>query len=118
MLKINNKSIASDVVLRKGILQCSTGLMFRPKLKTGQAYLFYLSKKKSWGITMFCVFQTIDLLLIDGKKIVGLIEGLKPFMEIKTTVEFDKMVELPSHSIHNHLISKGQIIKYIEKKAL
>lgn len=118
MLKINNKLIAKDVIIRKGILQCSTGLMFRPKLKKEQAYLFYLSKRKSWGITMFCVFQTIDILLIDDNKIVGLVEGLKPFMELKTSVKFDKMIELPSRSIHNHLISKGQTINYVEKKAL
>lgn len=108
--KTKKNIIAKDVRVLSKTWEIYSGLMFRRKLKSYQAYNFLLPKTKRWDITMFFVFQTIDLVFCLDGKVVELKESLKPFSHYFSKKKSNQLLELSEGSIKSLKIDIGDII--------
>ena len=100
----------------KKFSEISTGLMFKKKLKEGEAYYFTLPKTKKWVITMLFVFQTIDLIFCKENEVVEIKENARPFLDYKAKTEANKLIEVPPGTIKRTKTQVGDVTQYLKKR--
>ena len=98
---VTNKKILTNFVVQ-GI-----GLMFHKKINN-IGYVFKFKKEKIVPLTMMFVFFSIDVLFLDGeKKVVEIVEGLKPFRNYWPKRKAKYVIELPVNTIKEKEINIG-----------
>lgn len=71
--------LARRIELAKGLLKKGIGLMFRGEIEDGCCLLMEFSGEGSYGIWMFGMRFSIDLVFLDSeKKVVGIFENVRP----------------------------------------
>ena len=109
--KIKNTILAKNIIYCRTISSKAVGLMF--KRKTDKALVFVFDKEKIINIHMFFVFFPIDVLWLDkNKKVVQMIEHLKPFRIIIAKKPAQYIVELPNNTIKKSQTSLGDTISF------
>jgi uncharacterized membrane protein (UPF0127 family) len=91
-LYCNQKLISNEVNFCDDFISKAKGLMFSRKLKNNECLVL----NNSSSIHMLFVFQDIDVVWLNNKKVVDKKENIKSFsLLIKPKVKTDKVIELP-----------------------
>jgi len=110
--KTKNYELASNIIVCKNIFSTSRGLMFRKQLKDS-AMVLKLRSKSLADIHTFFVFFPIDVLWLDGNKIVDLRENILPFrFRLASKSPANYVVELPAGTIRKSKTEIGDKIVY------
>lgn len=106
---IVKKSVSCNTIFSKGF-----GLMFRTKYAIKDTgWIFSFSKPTRVPITMWFVFYPIDIVFLDSqKKIIEIVEGLKPFANYSATKPARYFIELQAGTVKKKHIALGQKMKF------
>lgn len=110
--KGENRIITNKKKILKNFITQGTGLMFRIKLEdTG--YIFVFRKEHIIGITMMFVFFPVDVLFLDKeKRVVEIVEGLKPFANYWPKKKAMYVVEVPKETVKMKKIGIGDELEF------
>lgn len=116
IINLSKKEINRIIVHKKRLLtnvfSQGTGLLFRRKLKD-KGYVFVFRKEHIIGITMIFVFFSIDVLFLDKeKRVVEVVEGLKPFKNYWPKKKAKYVVELPKNTVKEKEINVGDRLQF------
>ena len=112
--KTTNKIIAKNVRYVSKYFEVYTGLMLRKKLKENEAWYFKLPSTKKWEITMFLVFQKLDLIFCLDEKVVEFKESIPPFSHYFCKKECNILIELAPGTIKKSKIKIGDRTQYLK----
>ena len=94
----NNKTIAKNAEFCRSLFSRFVGLMFSPK--NNKAFVFEFDKEQFISLHMIFVFYPIDVLFLDGNKmVVDIKERFKPFTFYTSKKKAMYAIELPKGTI-------------------
>lgn len=110
-LKKSGKLIASDVLLADTYFKRLKGLMFKKNLAYNEGLIITPCN----SIHMFFMKFPLDVLFVDKEnRVVGVLEGIKPWWISKVFFRANYVIELPYGTIERLKLSEGDIL-YIKK---
>jgi uncharacterized membrane protein (UPF0127 family) len=112
--KTKKTRVAEKYRLCRSIASKAKGLMFTTESTViEKALIFEFNTPSSQSIHMFFVFYPIDIVFLDeNKKVVDMVEGLKPFLIYNSRRPSKYVVELPRSAIRKSKTSRGDVWKW------
>jgi uncharacterized protein len=102
------KVLATEVILCDNLWSSMRGLMLRKELTKGQGLLIDLHKDKSASIHMFLVGFPIDVIWLNGEKlVVDTAHNVKPNTIINPSKFARYIIELPKGTLNSKPVSFG-----------
>jgi len=101
--------LAKHVVYFRFFLRKAIGLMFS-SAKKNYGYVFPFHKAAIIPMTMWFVFQPIDVLFLKRGKVVDMIHSFKPFTNYTPNVEADTVIELPSRLLKRTKTKRTDVV--------
>ena len=108
----DNRIIVSNKKVLRNMLTQGTGLMFRWKIKD-LGYVFAFKKESIIPLTMMFVFFPIDVLFLDSeKKVVEIVQNLRPFRNYWPKKKAKYIIELPKGTAYQKNVHVGDELKF------
>jgi len=110
---IRNKTrktvLASHVVYFRSFFRKGIGLMFS-SAKKNHGYVFPFKKSQYIPMTMWFVFQPIDVLFLNKGKVVDLIHLFRPFANYTPDVKADTVIEFSAGTLKHSKTKRGDVV--------
>tara|TARA_Y100000034_G_scaffold39094_2_gene48178 strand:+ start:18591 stop:18935 length:345 start_codon:yes stop_codon:yes gene_type:complete len=108
----DNRIIVSNKKILKNMFTQGTGLMFKRGIKD-IGYVFVFKKEHIIGITMLFVFFPVDVLFLDSeKKVVEIVQNLRPFRNYWPKQKAKYVIELPKGTAYQKDIHIRDELKF------
>jgi hypothetical protein len=113
VIRHKGRVVARDIRVLKRCFERARGLLFRPKIKEDQAFVFYFPKEGYWSFHMFFMTYAIDIIWLDReKRIVDMIAGFKPFEVHKPSRKARYVIEMPVGKIKKYKIREKDKLEF------